>query len=143
MLNVSLGNILAGEGLLTTQINKKLQAHFSFEPRQKYSSPNKAVETIAINRVDAELELEAIEQAVNGIDDQLLRKIIYLKYLSPQKVRDKEIYMDMLYSETFFYNKLSEAIVCFAEIYRGGELLCWKIQRMVYKSITFYPRNYR
>ncbi|MCK1191456.1 ArpU family phage packaging/lysis transcriptional regulator [Streptococcus uberis] len=106
---------------------QKITSSFSFEPRQKYSSPNKAVETIAINRVDAELELEAIEQAVNGIDDQLLRKIIYLKYLSPQKVRDKEIYMDMLYSETFFYNKLSEAIVCFAEIYRGGELLCWKI----------------
>lgn len=103
-----------------------ITASYSFEPRQKNLAPNRAVERLAINKVDAENELEAIEQAVTGISEQELREIICKKYLSPYKITDKEIYNDMLCSETYLYNRVQEAVINFAELYRAGELVIWE-----------------
>lgn len=48
---------------------QKVTATYSFEPRQPYGTPSKPVERLALNRVSAEQELDAIERAVNGIFD--------------------------------------------------------------------------
>ncbi|WP_321538015.1 ArpU family phage packaging/lysis transcriptional regulator, partial [Streptococcus suis] len=40
---------------------QKVTAVYTFEPRQTHGNPSRPVERLAINRADAEAELEAIE----------------------------------------------------------------------------------
>ena len=46
---------------------QKVTAVYTFEPRQTSGNPSRPVERLAINRVDAEAELEAIEYAINNL----------------------------------------------------------------------------
>ena len=46
---------------------QKVTAMYTFEPRQANGNPSKPVERLAINLVDAESELEAIEYAINNL----------------------------------------------------------------------------
>ncbi|MDE7507663.1 ArpU family transcriptional regulator, partial [Streptococcus agalactiae] len=71
---------------------QKVTATYSFEPRQSHGTPSKPVECLALNRVSAEQELEAIEQSVSMILEPEKRRILYDKYLSPYKNADKVIY---------------------------------------------------
>ncbi|SUO71006.1 ArpU family phage packaging/lysis transcriptional regulator [Streptococcus pyogenes] len=102
---------------------QKVTATYSFEPRQPYGTPSKPVERLALNRVSAEQELDAIEQAVSMILEPERRRILYDKYLAPYKKVDKVIYTELCMSESFYYDTLDIALLAFAELYREGVLL--------------------
>lgn len=102
---------------------QKVTATYTFEPRQAHGNPSKAVERLAINRVDAYSELEAIEFAVNNLLNPTHRRILYEKYLFSGKRYDFEIYSGLYLSEASFYIELSNALLSFAEQYRSGCLL--------------------
>lgn len=102
---------------------QKITATYSFEPRQAHSSPSRPVERLAINRVDAESELEAIENAFNGLFYSEYRRIIYDKFLNPFKKPDREIYTELCMSESTYYDELENALLAFAELYREGVLI--------------------
>lgn len=102
---------------------QKVTATYTFEPRQAHGNPSKPVERLAINRVDAEAELEAIEFAISNLLNPTHRRILYEKYLYAGKRYDFEIYSDLFLSEASFYIELSEALLSFAEQYRNGCLI--------------------
>lgn len=102
---------------------QKVTATYSFEPRQSHGTPNRPVERLAINRVDAEAEIEAIEYAINKLLNPMHRRILYEKYLSTGKRYDFEIYSGLYLSEASFYIELNDALLSFAEQYRSGCLL--------------------
>ena len=60
---------------------QKVTAMYTFEPRQAHGNPSRPVERLAINRVDAESELEAIEYAVSHLFDPMHRKLLHDRYL--------------------------------------------------------------
>ncbi|HFU4471416.1 TPA: ArpU family phage packaging/lysis transcriptional regulator, partial [Streptococcus suis] len=60
---------------------QKVTAVYTFEPRQGHGNPSRPVERLAINQVDAEAELEAIEYAINNLLNPTRRCILYEKYL--------------------------------------------------------------
>ena len=105
---------------------QKVTATYTFEPRQVHGKPSKAVERLAINRVDAQLELEAIEYAINNLLNPTHRRILCEKYLYAGKRYDFEIYNDLYLSEASFYIELNDALLSFAEQYRSGTLLVEK-----------------
>ncbi len=114
--------------------NQKITATYSFEPRQAHGAPSKPVERLAINRVDAESELEAIEQAVSNVLEAERRKILCDKYLINYKKSDKMIYAELCISESMYYDELEIALLAFAELYREGSLI-------VEKKDSFYTVN--
>ena len=105
---------------------QKVTATYTFEPRQAHGNPSKPVERLAINKVDAESELEAIEYAINNLLNPTHRRILFEKYLYAGKRYDFEIYNDLYLSEASFYIELSDALLSFAEQYRNGCLLVKK-----------------
>ncbi len=102
---------------------QKVTATYSFEPRQVNGTPNKAVERLAINKVDALAELEAIEYAVGHLLNPYHRRILYEKFLSQYSKHDFEIYTELFMSEGSYYHTLSIELLEFAEVYRQGCLL--------------------
>ena len=76
---------------------------------------------MAIRKVDAELELDAIEQAVSSLHDPLYRRILFEKYLQWDCKKDEAILMDLSLSESSYYDILDRALMAFAELYRNGE----------------------
>ena len=105
---------------------QKVTAMYTFEPRQAHGNPSKQVECLAINRVDAESELEAIEYAINNLLNPTHRRILFEKYLYAGKRYDFEIYSNLYLSEASFYIELNDALFSFAEQYRSGCLLVKK-----------------
>ena len=105
---------------------QKVTAMYTFEPRQANGNPSKPVECLAINRVDAESELEAIEYAINNLLNPTHRRILFEKYLYAGKRYDFEIYSNLYLSEASFYIELNDALLSFAEQYRNGCLLVKK-----------------
>ncbi|WP_159796490.1 ArpU family phage packaging/lysis transcriptional regulator [Streptococcus halichoeri] len=105
---------------------QKVTATYSFEPRQPHGKPSKPVERLALNRVSAEQELDAIEQAVSMIIEPEKRRILYDKYLATHKKQDKAIYTELCMSESFYYDTLDIALLAFAELYREGSLIVEK-----------------
>jgi len=100
---------------------QKVTTTYSFMPRSQSFSRNSQVEKLAIRKVDAELELDAIEQAVSGLHDPLYRRILYEKYLQWDCKKDETISMDLAISESSYYDILDKALIAFAELYRNGE----------------------
>ncbi len=105
---------------------QKVAATYTFEPRQAHGNPSKPVERLAINRVDAESELEAIEYGINNLLNPTHRRILFEKYLSAGKRYDFEIYSNLYLSEASFYIELNDALLSFAEQYRNGCLVVKK-----------------
>ena len=105
---------------------QKITATYSFEPKQKYGSPSKVVERLAINRLTAESEVEAIRWAVSHLLEPNHRRILIEKYLSNSYKEDTAIYTDLSISESFYYELLEGALLAFAELYRNGSLLVEK-----------------
>jgi len=105
---------------------QKITATYTFEPRQAHGNPSKPVERLAINRVDAESELEAIEYAINNLLNPTHRRILFEKYLYAGKRYDFEIYSNLYLSEASFYIELNDALLSFAEQYRNGCLVVKK-----------------
>ncbi|HFU1090250.1 TPA: ArpU family phage packaging/lysis transcriptional regulator [Streptococcus suis] len=102
---------------------QKVTATYTFEPRQAHGNPSRPVERLAINRTDAEAELEAIEYAINNLLNPMHRRILYEKFLFAGKRYDFEIYNGLYISEASFYIELGDALLSFAEQYRSGCLL--------------------
>ena len=60
---------------------QKITQEFTFEPRSKSNHRSNIVETLAVRRIDAMNELEAIEEAHRNIVDERYRIIIYRRFL--------------------------------------------------------------
>ena len=100
---------------------QKITTTYSFMPRSQSFSRNSQVEKLAIRKVDAELELDAIEQAVSNIHASLYRRILIEKYLQWDCKKDDGILMDLSLSKSSYYDILDRALMAFAELYRNGE----------------------
>ncbi len=103
---------------------QKITQQYTFEPRQSVSKPNQQVEKLALNHVEAENELEAIEYSVSNILQPELR----YKYLKPHPLSREEIMEQIGYEETRYHELLNLALISFAEIYRKGILLVEKTE---------------
>ena len=102
---------------------QKVTATFSFEPRQAHTMPSRAVERLAINRVTAEMELEAIERAVNALVEPVYRRVLVEKFLLVYPKADEVIYRRLGYERSRYYELVDEALLAFAEAYRHGALM--------------------
>lgn len=100
---------------------QKVTATYSFEPRQSHSTPSKPVERLAINRVFALQELEAIEWGIDHLFEPVHRRILTEKYIFSK--RDWEIYTELGYEKTQYYAIRDKALVAFAHLYRNGILV--------------------
>ena len=100
---------------------QKVTTTYSFMPRNPGSDTTSQVEKLAIRKVDAEIELDAIEQAVSGLHDPLYRRILFEKYLQWNCKKDETIAMDLSLSESSYYDILDKSLMAFAELYRNGE----------------------
>lgn len=100
---------------------QKVTTTYSFMPRNPGSNTTSQVEKLAIRKVDAEMELDAIEQAVSGLHDPLYRRILFEKYLQWDCKKDEVISRDLAISESSYYDILEKALMAFAELYRNGE----------------------
>jgi len=100
---------------------QKVTTTYSFMPRNPGSDTTSQVEKLAIRKVDAEMELDAIEQAVSGLHDPLYRRILFEKYLQWDCKKDESIAMDLSLSESSYYDILDKSLMAFAELYRNGE----------------------
>lgn len=105
---------------------QKVTQVFTFDLRNPGGSPNRAVEKLAINRVDAEAELDAIENAVSRIIVPEYRRIIYEKFLNPEPLYNFELYNIFHVSQTQFYGILHNALLAFAEQYRDGQWIAYE-----------------
>lgn len=76
------------------------------------------MERLALNRVSAEQELDAIERAVNGIFDPEYRLILIDKYLLTYPKTDCDIYTNLGYEKSQYYNMLDNALISFSELYK-------------------------
>ncbi|MFS9006252.1 ArpU family phage packaging/lysis transcriptional regulator [Streptococcus oralis] len=103
------------------QNGQKVTTTYSFMPRNPGSDTTSQVEKLAIRKVDAEMELDAIEQAVSGLHDPLYRRILFEKYLQWDCKKDESIAMDLSLSESSYYDILDKSLMAFAELYRNGE----------------------
>lgn len=103
------------------QNGQKVTTTYSFMPRNPGSDKTSQVEKLAIRKVDAEMELDAIEQAVSELHDPYYRRIIYEKYMVWHRKKDETIYNELSISESSYYEILDKALLAFAELYRNGE----------------------
>lgn len=100
---------------------QRVTTTYSFMPRNPSSGRDSQVEKLAIRKVDAEFELDAIEQAVSNLHDPLYRRILFEKYLQWDCKKDESISMELSISESSYYDILDKALMAFAELYRNGE----------------------
>lgn len=104
---------------------QKVTQEFTFQPRGG-AGPNKAVEKLAVRRVDAMIELEEIEQAVSRLFNPTYRYILFSKFLKNQKDLNYEIYNYLGIERTKFQELYNNALLAFAEQYRDAVLVCNK-----------------
>lgn len=102
---------------------QKVTQVFTFDLRNPDGSPNRAVEKLAINKVDAEAELDAIEYAVSNLHNPAYRRILYERYLKNKPLSDVRIYDNLFLSESQYYECKRAALLAFAELYREGSLI--------------------
>ncbi|RKW04855.1 MAG: ArpU family transcriptional regulator [Streptococcus sp.] len=100
---------------------QKVTSTYSFMPRNPSSDTTSQIEKLAIRKVDAEMELDAIEQAVSELHDPYYRRILFEKYLDKYRKKDQTIYTALAISESSYYETLDKALLAFAELYRNGE----------------------
>lgn len=75
--------------------------------------------------------MQAITKAINRIIDPYVRQILIEKYFKWQIKSDYIIYTELGYSESEFYRMLERGTLEFAENYRNGSLLVFRIGRKV------------
>lgn len=102
---------------------QRITANYTFEPRSKSYNRSNIVETLAVRRIDAMNELEAIEEAHRNIIDERYRVIIYRRFLQSPPVPNWVIGQELGYARTKFQELVNEACLAFAENYRNGELV--------------------
>ncbi|HFI0306343.1 TPA: ArpU family phage packaging/lysis transcriptional regulator [Streptococcus suis] len=102
---------------------QKVTAVYTFEPRQAHGNPSRPVERLAINKTDAEAELEAIEYAVTHLLDPMHRRMLHDKYMVNCPKTHFEIREEIGYEKSQYYDMISDALLAFAELYRGSCLV--------------------
>lgn len=102
---------------------QKVTQVFTFDLRNPGGAPNRSVEKLAINRVDAMAELDAIEFAINNLHDPMHRRILFERYLKNKVLSDLSIYDSLFLSESQYYDYKRAALLAFAELYREGSLI--------------------
>ena len=117
---------MAGE-----EYTPKITATYSLEPKAAGFSNSKQTEIQVTRRVAAWDEMQAITKAINRIIDPYIRQILIEKYFKWQIKSDYIIYTELGYSESEFYRMLERGALEFAENYRNGSLLVFRIGRKV------------
>ena len=117
---------MAGE-----EYTPKVTATYSLEPKATSFSNSKQTEIQVTRRVAAWDEMQAITKAINRIIDPYVRQILIEKYFKWQIKSDYIIYTELGYSESEFYRMLERGALEFAENYRNGSLLVFRIGRKV------------
>ncbi|MEX5397200.1 ArpU family phage packaging/lysis transcriptional regulator [Streptococcus sp. ZJ93] len=102
---------------------QKVTATYSFEPRQSHGTPSRPVERLAINKVDAVAELDAIEYGVGHLLDPYHRRILYDLFLAPYPKSNQELEDELGYEKTRYHEIRNNALLAFAELYRSGRLV--------------------
>lgn len=92
-------------------------------PRQKQQGGSDRLADLVAKKVDVEREFEAIRDAINRIGDPYAQQILIMRYCQTEGVRDKEIYLELGYSETDYSRLKHKALLWFAESYEKGRLL--------------------
>lgn len=105
------------------RLEQQITQNWNTEPRGVSNQRHSQVESIVSRKDEAQRELEAIEEAVHYLDDDLGREIIEKIYLNKETVKNYVIYTDLAISHTTFYELKNEALLQFAEAYKNGELL--------------------
>lgn len=105
---------------------QKVTATYSFEPRQPCGNPSKAVERLAINKVDAEAELDAIEFAVGNLFETEHRRILHDKFIKAHPKSNQQIAYELGYEKSQYHDILNAALLAFAELYRDSSLVVEK-----------------
>ena len=100
-----------------------ITANYTFEPRSKSNHRSNIVEILAVRRIDAMNELEAIEEAHRNIIDERYRLIIYRRFLQHPPAPNCAISQELGYARTRFQELVNLACLAFAENYRNGELV--------------------
>lgn len=106
--------------VMGSSFEQKVTQTYTFDLRDKNGSPSRPVERLAIRRVDAIAELDAIEHAVSNIFDPLHRRLLTDKFLTANPPKDWQIYTELGYERSRFYDIVDVALLAFAEQYRGG-----------------------
>lgn len=101
---------------------QRITQMFTFEPRGG-SSPSKVVENLAIRKVQAEQELEEIEQAQSRMFNPDYRLIIFRKYLEHPTSTNYMIGQELGVESTTFQKMKRNALLAFAYSYRNGILV--------------------
>ena len=101
---------------------QRITQMFTFEPRSG-SGPSKAVERLALRKVQAEQELEEIEQALSRMFHPDYRLIICRKYLEFPTSTNYMIGQELGVESTTFQKMLRNALLAFAHSYRDGILV--------------------
>ena len=102
---------------------QRITANYTFEPRSKSDHRSNIVETLALRRMNAINELEAIEEAHRNIIDERYRVIIYRRFLQHPPAPNWVIGQELGYARTRFQELANLACLAFAENYRNGELV--------------------
>lgn len=117
--------------VLGSSFEQKVTQTYTFDLRDKNGSPSKPVERLAIRRVDAIAELDAIEHAVSSIFEAVHRRVLTEKFLTLLPPKDWEIYRELGYERSRFYDIVDAALLAFAEQYRNGCLIAYKNRTVV------------
>ena len=102
---------------------QRITANYTFEPRSKNNNRSNIVETLALRRMNAINEMEAIEEAHRNIVDKRYRVIIYRRFLQHPPAPNWVIAQELGYARTRFQELVNLACLAFAENYRNGELV--------------------
>ncbi|HEL1150877.1 TPA: ArpU family transcriptional regulator [Streptococcus equi subsp. zooepidemicus] len=116
--------------LIASEVGEqKVNATYSFEPRQPNNNPSKPVERLAITKVDAIAELDAIEFAVRNLFNPYHRRILYDRYIKTNTKSNQEISDELGYEKTQYHDMLTNALLAFASLYRDSILVVEKSEK--------------
>lgn len=93
-------------------------------PRTPSSYTNKSEDATCI-RIDAENELRAIDTAISRVS-QISKEIISMTFCENDKLTAFAIGMEIGYSERSVKDLKAQALLEFADVYRGGKLIVRK-----------------
>lgn len=105
---------------------QKVTPTYSFEPRQAHGQPRKPIERLALTKVDAEAELDAIEFAVSHLFNVFHRRILHDRYILTYPKSNHEIAEELGYEKSQYHELLNDALLAFAELYRDNSLVVLK-----------------
>ena len=105
------------------EVYQPLTAQITPIPTGKVKNQNSSKIEIGVQRkLEATDTLQAIDQAIHVLSDKDKHRIT-AKFMSGTQTFDYEIYNTENISQSTYYRQLHEALLNFAECYKGGQLL--------------------